>query len=638
VYQTSLNVDNGMIFYKGINSTHNHQYYLRVEKSGVNFANVCQSMNEMFRGYPFELNRWYHVAGVFDGQKKQIYVNGEKIGKSDPEFPTGNCTLRSLNSTVVVGYGAEWQGAAFGGSIQHARISNVARTDFSYALITTEPEVKAGSLRNKPGTGTVDLAVLNLKTYPNSGGGLIVQALVQNQGNASTGNEVFTDIYLNHTPTGAKDYTGSVHFWSTTPIAAGATITLTTVLTPGVITARANPRAKIAEQVIDVAMQADSVGVISETDKTNNITNLSACLSAANDSYEGDNAINSAREIKLDEVQTHNFTQISDQDWLKFTAQADKSYLIQTLNLDTAADTTITLYDLDQTTVITSNDDYSGTLASAITWTAPKSGVYYIKVTNWNPNVKDCGTSYDVTVKETVKRLAGDVNCDGQRTIIDAMFILQYDIGSRTSTNQCPISTTELATPSCDVNNDGQCNVIDAMFILQCDIGIANVACAVGPQAVASQDAVSHPLTSTVSLSLQQITVGQAMTVTLTGNVLTGTLGATSLGLQYPLANLQIITYTVDPRNQFDLMTTNPNLSDTLRFNLVSAKGITGTWPLATLSFKMSHAVSTPLTVTIQTMVDVYGQPILAKAESGLACIGQCWKNNQVYLPVILAK
>jgi len=396
VYITDLNVDAGMIFYKGIGGS--QQYYLRVEKGGVNFGKVCEGMDEMFRGYTFDLNRWYHVAGVFDGQKKQIYVNGVKFGKSEPEFPTSNCTPRSVTSPVFMGYGSDYQGVAFGGSIQHARISNVARTDFPYALITTEPEVKAGALRNKPGTGTVDLAVLNLKTYPNSGGGLIVQALVQNQGNATTGNEVFTDIYLNHTPTGAGDYTGSVHFWSTTPIAAGATITLTTVLTPGVITARANARAKIAEQVVDVAMQADSVGVISETDKTNNITNLSACLSAANDSYEGDNAINSAREIKLDEVQTHNFTQISDQDWLKFTAQADESYLIQTVNLDLAADTTLTLYDIDQTTVITSNDDFSGTLASAISWVAPKSGVYYLKVTNWNPNVKDCGTSYDVSL------------------------------------------------------------------------------------------------------------------------------------------------------------------------------------------------------------------------------------------------
>ncbi len=29
----------------------------------------------------------------------------------------------------------------------------------------------------------------------------------------------------------------------------------------------------------------------------------------------------------------------------------------------------------------------------------------------------------------------------------------------------------------CDVNQDGACTSIDALFLLQCDVGIANLAC-----------------------------------------------------------------------------------------------------------------------------------------------------------------
>ncbi len=71
----------------------------------------------------------------------------------------------------------------------------------------------------------------------------------------------------------------------------------------------------------------------------------------------------------------------------------------------------------------------------------------------------------------------GDVNCDGGWNVIDALFILQYDVGLRDASSDCPPPPGTLFLPLCDVNNDTLCNVIDALFLLQCDVGIPNVKC-----------------------------------------------------------------------------------------------------------------------------------------------------------------
>jgi Ca2+-binding RTX toxin-like protein len=52
--------------------------------------------------------------------------------------------------------------------------------------------------------------------------------------------------------------------------------------------------------------------------------------------------------------------------------------------LGTLRDTKLTLYSTSGTTVLASNDDAGGTLASRIDWTAPLAGVYYVQVSAYN--------------------------------------------------------------------------------------------------------------------------------------------------------------------------------------------------------------------------------------------------------------
>lgn len=248
-----------------------------------------------------------------------------------------------------------------------------------------------------PVNGSADLVVQDLATYPNPDGGVLVEAVFQNQGLVSTQNGFYTDLYVNHLPIGPGDYTGSLTFWMNDPIAAGATVTLTTALQnlSGMTGLNAAALSPASETTFTLYAQTDSTGSVTEEDNTNNIYSLGTevCLASA-DAYEGDDTTATATLIAEDQMQNHNFDSMSDEDWFKFEAQAGITYTLRTLNLGMSADTYLYLYDTDGATLIASNDDYGGSLASQIEWQAPADGTYYVLVRHWNPNVNGCGTGY----------------------------------------------------------------------------------------------------------------------------------------------------------------------------------------------------------------------------------------------------
>ncbi|MEZ4860033.1 MAG: NBR1-Ig-like domain-containing protein [Caldilineaceae bacterium] len=341
-------------------------------------------------------NKWYHLAATYDGgQVMRLFVNG----KLDREQTDGAPPVLWNTQPLRIGRSDYNAASYFPGYIQHARVSNVARTDFAYGAIDVAPAVEVGSMIAPPVPGTPDLTVLGLNTYLNPAGGVIVEALVQNQGNRETQNGFYTDLYVDHVPTGAGDYTGSVQFWVNSPIAAGATITLTTVLTDfnsNAIVA-AQSQALGAEITHMLYMQTDSAGVVPDADKANNIlaSGVEVCL-ANPDAFEEDNEVTQAHTLSINQMQSHNLSSAGDQDWVKFNAEAGKEYIFSTRNLGSAADTYLYLYNTDGTTLLIANDDSNDTLASEIHWTAPKSATYYLLVRHWNPNVAGCGANYEL--------------------------------------------------------------------------------------------------------------------------------------------------------------------------------------------------------------------------------------------------
>ena len=74
----------------------------------------------------------------------------------------------------------------------------------------------------------------------------------------------------------------------------------------------------------------------------------------------------------------------SEVDAYSFPAQQGGLYVIETGIPASRAleDSLLALWDTNGTTVMEVNDDYGGSLASRIEWTAPLSGTYYLTVEN----------------------------------------------------------------------------------------------------------------------------------------------------------------------------------------------------------------------------------------------------------------
>jgi len=73
--------------------------------------------------------------------------------------------------------------------------------------------------------------------------------------------------------------------------------------------------------------------------------------------------------------------------------------------------------------------------------------------------------------------ICGDVNCDTTVDAVDALFVLQYVVGMRQGSDQCPPPAGTLYLRAGNVNCDGQVDAVDALFILQYVVGIRPELC-----------------------------------------------------------------------------------------------------------------------------------------------------------------
>lgn len=75
-------------------------------------------------------------------------------------------------------------------------------------------------------------------------------------------------------------------------------------------------------------------------------------------------------------------------------------------------------------------------------------------------------------------QLSGDADCDGFRTVLDALLIASFTANQRAGVTTCPLNlAAEVNTDQADLNSDGIADNFDARFILQCMIGIDNEHC-----------------------------------------------------------------------------------------------------------------------------------------------------------------
>ena len=353
-----------------------------------------------------EPNRWYHFAWTYDGSTARVYVNGTLMNSA-----ACGQALRTGNTPLWLGGDGTQRDKWINAYIQHARLSNFARTTFDYGkfgLIVDEPELTSGAAESVLVTGTQNLVVLSLAGYPSESGGLILQAVVENTGNLATGNGFYTDLHIDHQPSGAGDLQGSVRYWVNDPVGPGEALTVTTILTRllGPTRALGGLAAGPAEYSGTAYLQADSTGVVSETSDVDNISPGTAICIAQTDAYEDDDDHTGAVPIEPYVPQVHNFDSLGDEDWIRFDAEAGTTYVVTTGALGPNADTYLHLYDEDGKTLLQANDDHGGELTSRIAWTARRTGARFVKVSQWNPNAAGCGTDYTVTLLSMPPRLS----------------------------------------------------------------------------------------------------------------------------------------------------------------------------------------------------------------------------------------
>jgi PKD repeat protein/uncharacterized protein YjiK len=120
----------------------------------------------------------------------------------------------------------------------------------------------------------------------------------------------------------------------------------------------------------------------------------------APDVHEGDDSGTQATSITPDGyTQIHNIHHEEDVDWVKFSAQAGVTYELLTGNSGGHADTVLELYDSDGNTLLDENDDCPNRWpASCLTWHAPRSDTYYVKLYHWDPWAYGCTTEYGVAI------------------------------------------------------------------------------------------------------------------------------------------------------------------------------------------------------------------------------------------------
>jgi uncharacterized repeat protein (TIGR01451 family) len=96
-----------------------------------------------------------------------------------------------------------------------------------------------------------------------------------------------------------------------------------------------------------------------------------------------------------------NVDHANDNDWYAFSTRAGVTYVVRTFNLDTRADTVLTLYDSDCETVLAENDDVSvGDPASCIVWAAPVDGMVCVLIRPYDWQVYGTATGYTFNVAE----------------------------------------------------------------------------------------------------------------------------------------------------------------------------------------------------------------------------------------------
>jgi hypothetical protein len=122
------------------------------------------------------------------------------------------------------------------------------------------------------------------------------------------------------------------------------------------------------------------------------------------DAYEDDNTCGQAYPVLPNGLTlTHTFHVPGDQDWMKFTAPARRTYILEVSNTGPQADPVALVYNTCSATQPPLDDEDNPFGSSLrLEWDGTAGVTYYLKLVQHDPSVAGAGTNYDVTVSGDV--------------------------------------------------------------------------------------------------------------------------------------------------------------------------------------------------------------------------------------------
>ncbi len=116
------------------------------------------------------------------------------------------------------------------------------------------------------------------------------------------------------------------------------------------------------------------------------------------DAQENDDLCSRAKTISTNgATRRQTFHYEGDQDWISFTTQANKSYVIEVAGVGNLADPVIFLYDsCDSAPGSFESNAFGNTVR--LVWNAAKNGIYFIQLRQFDPVISGVGTEYDLKI------------------------------------------------------------------------------------------------------------------------------------------------------------------------------------------------------------------------------------------------
>jgi hypothetical protein len=125
-----------------------------------------------------------------------------------------------------------------------------------------------------------------------------------------------------------------------------------------------------------------------------------ATSSTAGDSFENDNSCQNAKSIPSNGTfQTRTFHVEGDTDWVSFSAQANRTYVIKIENVSAKSDAVIFVYDVCGAPPDDSQDNAFGTTVT-LEWDSTKNGQYFIELRQFDPSQFGNDVNYRISVTQ----------------------------------------------------------------------------------------------------------------------------------------------------------------------------------------------------------------------------------------------